>query len=483
MIINILRTGLLWIPLGLFAPHAFASLTAGDSPLLQAISRNQTEQALRILRESPDRVHSKQPDGMTALHWAAHHGNAAIVDALLKQKAEVDPTNEYGVTPLFLAVAQGHHEIVHTLLHAGSDSKQLFAGQESLLMHAARQGEPKTVRALLDSGADSNHRDAKGQTALMWAASAGNNEALAALLRAKADVHAVSKVGFTALHFAARDGQMEAVRQLVEAGADVNTPMKVSSSNPRAPRQGTSPLILAVESGHYQVALTLVQLGADPNDQRSGFTPLHVLTWVRRPKSGDDVDGDPPPNDAGPLSSLQFVEEIVRLGARVDEPIRNAKAPGKAKINANGATPLLFASKNADLPFMKLLIQLGADPLRSNDDGCTPILAMAGVGTVAVDEEPGTESEVLEGLAYLLSLGADLNHVDKNKESAMHGAAYRAYPQVVRFLARKGLRISSWNHANRHGWTPMKIAEGSRPGSVKPSPAVIEALREILQEG
>lgn len=481
--ILILRICLLGIPLGLCASSAAIAQAEGDTPLLEAIARNQTEQALRILRESPDRIQSKQPDGMTALHWAAHHGNGSVLDAILEHRAEVDPTNEYGVTPLYLAVAQGHHEIVHKLLHAGADSKRLFAGHESLLMHAARQGNAKTVRSLLDSGADSNHRDAKGQTSLMWAASAGNQEALAALIQAKADVNATSKVGFTALHFAARDGQIEAVRVLVEAGADVNATMKVASSNPRAPRQGTSPLILAVESGHYQVALTLVQLGADPNDQRSGFTPLHVLTWVRRPKSGDDVDGDPPPNDAGPLSSLQFVEDIVRLGARVDEPIRNAKSPGKAKLNANGATPLLFASKNADLPLMKLLVRLGADPLRPNDDGCTPILAMAGVGTVAVDEEPGTESEVLEGLTYLLSLDADLNHVDKNKESAMHGAAYRAYPEVVRFLARNGLRISNWNHANRHGWTPMKIAEGSRPGSVKPSPAVIKALREILQEG
>ncbi len=105
-----------------------------------------------------------------------------------------------------------------------------------------------------------------------------------------------------------------------------------------------------------------------------------------------------------------------------------------------GATPLLLACKTADLPLMKLLIELGADPRLANVDGCAPILAAAGVGTVAVDEEPGTEPEVLAALDYLLSLGVDLHGVDANGESAMHGAAYRAFPKVVSYLHEKGLR-------------------------------------------
>ena len=32
----------------------------------------------------------------------------------------------------------------------------------------------------------------------------------------------------------------------------------------------------------------MLDAGADPIDQRSGFTALHVLTWVRKPNSGDD---------------------------------------------------------------------------------------------------------------------------------------------------------------------------------------------------
>jgi ankyrin repeat protein len=224
----------------------------------------------------------------------------------------------------------------------------------------------------------------------------------------------------------------------------------------------------------------LIERGANPNDQRNGYSPLHVLSWVRKPKSGDGFDGDPPPRGSGKVNSLAFVRRIVSMGANPNLSIENGKPPGKAQLNMKGATPLLLASKTADLPLMTLLIELGADPFLPNDDNCTPLLAAAGVGTVAVDEEPGTEPEVLAAIEYLLSLRADLHSVDKNGETAMHGAAYRAFPQVVRYLKDRGLKSETWNHKNRHGWSPLDISDGKRPGSVKPNPAVRKALEDAL---
>ncbi len=52
---------------------------------------------------------------------------------------------------------------------------------------------------------------------------------------------------------------------------------------------------------------------------------------------------------------------------------------------------------------MKLLVELGANIHATNADGVTPLLAAAGVGVVAVDEEAGTEAEVLESLEFLIS--------------------------------------------------------------------------------
>ena len=54
-----------------------------------------------------------------------------------------------------------------------------------------------------------------------------------------------------------------------------------------SPCYGMSPLLLAVESGHFELALQLVEHGADPNDQRSGYTPLHAVSWVRKANLGE----------------------------------------------------------------------------------------------------------------------------------------------------------------------------------------------------
>jgi ankyrin repeat protein len=129
---------------------------------------------------------------------------------------------------------------------------------------------------------------------------------------------------------------------------------------------------------------------------------------------------------------------------------------------------------------MKLLIELGADPLKPNHDGCTPLMAAAGMGTFAPDEEAGTEDECLAAVEYLFSLGANVNTVDKNGETAMHGAAYKSLPKMVELLAAKGADITLWNQKNKSGWTPLLIAQGFRNGNFKPSADTEAALSKIM---
>ena len=62
----------------------------------------------------------------------------------------------------------------------------------------------------------------------------------------------------------------------------------------------------------------------------------------------------------------------------------------------------------------------------------------------------------------------------------MHGAAYKNLPAVVEFLASKGADSNVWNRKNKHGWTPLIIAEGHRFGNFKPSPETEAALREVM---
>jgi ankyrin repeat protein len=158
--------------------------------------------------------------------------------------------------------------------------------------------------------------------------------------------------------------------------------------------------------------------------------------------------------------------------------------PGRGVLSRPGASPLLAAASTADVPLLELLVKLKADPLLPNAQGTTPLMAAAGVGVGAPEEAAGTEPEVLEAVKLLLKLGADVNGVDKAGETAMHGAAYRNHPKVVRLLADRGAKITVWNRKNRDGLTPVVIAEGHRPGlNFRPSPETVAALHQVMRAG
>ena len=90
------------------------------------------------------------------------------------------------------------------------------------------------------------------------------------------------------------------------------------------------------------------------------------------------------------------------------------------------------------------------------------------------------DQSLREAVQALLALGADVNAVDSNGETAMHAAAYKNLPKVVQLLAAKGARIDLWNRPNRFGWTPLAIAVGYRFGNFKPSPETESAVRGVM---
>ena len=458
-----------------------SSATAADAPVADAAEKSDWRRVSSFIEQHAD-VNAAQADGMTALHWAARHDDTPAVQALLAAGASAKTENRYGVTPLSLACTNGNEAAVRALLSAGADANASLRGGETALMTASRVGRVGPVKALIEAGAKVDAKDRKGQTAIMWAAADGQAAVVDVLIKAGADPRARLRSGFTPLLFAAREGRIEVVRTLLAAGVKPGEAIEAESkSGGLAPRPGTSAVDLAVENGHFELAAELLKAGADPNDQRSGYTPLHRLTWVRKPNRGDDPDGQPPPGGSGNMTSLQFARYLVDHGAKVNARLEKGPS-GKGKLNHTGATAFLLASKTADLPFMKLLVELGADPLLGNTDGCTPLMAAAGIGTLAPDEEAGTEPEALAAAEYLLGLGADVNTVDANGETAMHGAAYKSLPKMVEFLAKKGAKIDVWNRKDAYGWTPLLIAEGFRPGNFKPSAETIEAIRRVMRD-
>jgi ankyrin repeat protein len=458
---------------------AARALAAGPDALLAgAAERFDRARAAALIAQGVD-VNAAQVDGMTALHWAAYHDDLETAKLLVKAGASVKAANRYGVTPLALACANGNEAMVTLLLEAGADPETALPGNETALMTAARTGRLGPVKALLARGADVNARERRGQTALMWAADEGHAAVVRALLEAGADFRTPLASGFTPLFFAVREGRLDVVKLLLAAGADVNETIAVKRPGGKNPSRGTSALVLAVENGHFELAVALLEAGADPNDQRSGFAPLHMITWVRKPARGDGDDGIPAPQGSGNLTSLEFVKQLVAHGADVNLRLKRGVS-GRGILSRVGATPFLLAAATDDVPLMQTLVALGADPLLTNATNSTPLMAAAGLGTHAPGEEAGTELEALEAVALALELGGDVNAVDDNGETAVHGAAYKNLPKVVELLAERGAKIDVWNQKNKYGWTPLTIAEGYRVGNFKPSPDTIAALHRVM---
>ncbi len=448
------------------------------SPLADAVERRDSSDVKQLLAKK-DLVNSPQPDGMTALLWAAYHDDLKTGTSLIKAGANPNAKNRYGVTALSLTCQNGNGEFVKLLLDAGADPSARLNGGESPLMTAARTGRPEAVKHLLNAGAAVNTTEHRGQTALMWAAAEGNTEVVTMLLEAGADKSISLRSGYNALFFAVREGRTEAALKLINSGMDVNGVMDVKSGGAKAPRKRTSPLILAVENGHFETATALLKIGADPNDQRSGFTPLHTLTWVRKPDRGDNAAGEPAPIGSGIMTSLQMASVLVKHGADINTRLNGGSAK-RGHLNYKGVTPFHLAANKADVPYMQQLLKLGADPTITNVDNTPPLLVAAGFDTHAPEEEAGTQEESIEAVKLLLSLGADINATDKNGQTVMHGAAYASWPKMAHLLNERGADINIWNKKNKYDWTPLIIAQGFRPGNFKPETATIKAISEIM---
>jgi ankyrin repeat protein len=456
--------------------------------LVAAIKANDVAAVRALLDERGD-VNAVEADGTTALHWAVDREATELVQLLIRAGANVTATNRYGVTPLWLASLNGNAATIRILLEAGADAAAASAEGETALMVAARTGEVDAVNALLARGADPNAKEHwRGQTALMWAAAEGHASVIAALVARGANVHERSNGGFTPILFAAREGRIAAVEALMRAGADMNDslpirrrPAQNASAAPAAPETGSNAFLLAAANAHYELAAWLLDRGADPNAAPQGYTALHQVSWVR--KAGIAGSNNPAPQGSGSMDSLTFVRALVSKGAQLDARVTKRPSMGVTTLNSIGATPFLLAARTADAPLMKLLAQLGANPLLTNEDGSTPLMVAAGLGTNAPGEDPGTEPEVLDAVKVALDLGNDLDAVDKNGETAMHGAAYKHVPTVVRYLAERGARSDVWNRPNSKGWTPLTITEGVQRGmNIVSSPATAAVIRQVMTE-
>ncbi len=147
---------------------------AGRSALWLAAANNQLNAVELLLRASASSQHGAAPDladreGVTPLAIAATRGNASIVDALIRNRADVDAATREGNTPLLLAARNARVEIINRLLAAKADIEHRNERSETALMLAAASGSRASIAVLLNAGADATRRDKNGHTAVDYA--------------------------------------------------------------------------------------------------------------------------------------------------------------------------------------------------------------------------------------------------------------------------------------------------------------------------
>lgn len=483
-----------------------AAAAGPDLRLVEAAaSRNRTA-VLALLKQKVD-VNAARADGVTALLWAAHWNDLDLVDRLLRAGAKVDAADDHGVTPLMRACENGNAELVDRLLGAGANVNASQSSGVTPLMIAARSGNVGAVKALVAKGAQVNAVVKETQqNALMWATAEGHVDIVRTLVENRADLRAGSKRGFTPLLHAARNGDIETAKVLLAAGVDVN----------ETGSDGTHALPLSIISGREEMAMFLLERGADPNGKLYGVRALHAAAgnlelWLRDWLRVRSIDRSRVLADLTPQARLRVVKALLTRGADPNARITTSAVaqnylayPTKGAFepfavgtgDMRGATPLwvaAFAANGGATTFgtiegggdtaneiIKALLDGGADHRITSDDGTTPLMAAAGIGhsTYQPRKPRGDRSISAEqAVKTLVEAGAEVNAINEADFTALHGAAMRGLNEVVEYLVQHGAHIDARDFRGR---TAFRLAEGAKQSfQFQDWPETAELLRKL----
>ena len=345
--------------------HAVMAQQQPPKDLATLVQSGATKQALEKIRAGAD-VNQAQGDGTTPLLWAINRADYEVAEALLAKKANPNAGNAFGSLPLLEATRSNDARMVKMLLDAGAKVDSANPDDETALMVAIKGGNFPIVDQLVDLRANVNVVEKfHNQTPLMYASGEGRADIVKLLLSKGADVKPralysdwPSQVtseprtqyrsvgGLNALMYAVRAGCYSCVEQLVAAGADINFPTP----------EGITPLMLALDNSHNEVAKFLMDKGAY----------LDVWDWWGRTPLWIAVDRKPPAGGAGAGTGGAGRGFGGGAGAGRGGGGRGAGRGGPGgEDRAAGAAPR--ASENAPAPVSSMaiinaLLDAGVDP-------------------------------------------------------------------------------------------------------------------------
>jgi ankyrin repeat protein len=433
---------------------------------------------LQILINAGAAINVKSDSGLTLLHEAAKGSSAESVEHILGYGVDIEARDNDNMTPLAAACCNvnGSDDVVRVLLSAGANISVLDRWSYCPLHELARNGRTKAALMLLEtSKADLTLRTKFRDSALDFAAGSGDYELVRSLLERGASTQ--SEPGSdSALHHAVRSEKDEnlyaIVERLLEEGCDVNA----QNDN------GCTPLhsFLIVNKGKENIVRLFLSRGADiniPDDDgdtvlnclaenseasesmlelllenkadvslanHEGMTALHKLArsglaaHVRiLLKAG-----------ANPSVKDKHHRQPIQYAAKTNEATVRALLDFRAEVNVTGSdwpSPIVYASSEANLQVLKLLLDGGADA-RSEDPG-NPGWTALHAACKRSDPDPAFAELLVEH-------GADVNAVTNiSKTTPLHNAVSSA--AVVQLLLKKEAFVDP---QDSDGKTPLSHA-------------------------
>ncbi|KAM0723985.1 hypothetical protein Q7P37_000976 [Cladosporium fusiforme] len=325
-------------------------------------------------------VDAKDDRGLTALHHASFNGHTEVVEALLREHANPNPTDATFGTPLCLAAVRGHDDIVSKLLDNGANNRAPAGLLGSPLHCAAASGSKRTFRLLLRRGNGSMSFKAATCLDLLDGIMDDERQWLAnVFLRPQGPDYEFEILDSSPMAIAVRHGGLELTKLCLQEGTDVNEtaehwvqnsdrPLSPGNANASQAERSVTLLMLCCEGAPLEVLGLLLDSGASPHlrDNR-GNSAMHYLAAYR------------------------------------DDPFLQ--------------------------PFLSNLRAAGADVNASNLMGETALHWFA---------EDGSRSDV----RILLDANADISARDKNGWNALFYAIRRNRPRMIGFLCSKGINVN-----------------------------------------
>jgi ankyrin repeat protein len=243
---------------------------------------------------------------------------------------------------------------------------------------------------------------------------------------------------------------------------------------------GSAPLLAAVMKAQTDMALFLLDNGANPNEDGAGFTALHWVSGVWEGEQSNPVFGFSDPMSGIPNrdDKIKLLKALLAKGANPN--VRISKAPpgfaGGYKFSKLGATPLFLAAYALDMEVLTILKDAGADPTIKTRDNTSPLMAAAGTGRL-LGYSNAKEEPALEVVNYLLAQGNNAADINNAGENALHGVAYLGWNKMTQLLIDHGAQV---NVVSKAGTTPWLAAsgKGDRQGGVNFNPETAALLEK-----